>query len=203
MGRFHVDFTQSLIDMLRAAHLVCFAAGLGTALYFDFRTLRTFGDFINLDEIENLMRLHTWIHGAVTGLWVTGVALIYVRTAFDLSAFTPKLWLKLVIMTGMAVNSGLIGYFVLPTLRDNLGRTMATLPGAKLVIAAQIGIMSMFCWTSGLVLGSSVELKTAPWEVLLPLVTGGFLAFTVFGQISVALLRRRTLAIITPDGMQA
>ncbi len=39
----------------------------------------------------------------------------------------------------------------------------------------QIAVFSMFCWTSGLMLGSSVVLKTASWDVLWPLTLGWFL----------------------------
>lgn len=186
-----MDYDQALIDVLRATHLVCFAAGMGTGVYFDFRTFRTLGDPINLADIHSLERLHLWIFAAFCGLWVTGIALIYVRTAFDISSFSPKLWLKIGVMSLLVVNSLAISRVVIPVLRASVGSAMIALPTARLLIISQIAIISMYCWSSGLLLGSSVVLKHAHWQVLLPLAAMWLALLTVLGQMAVVLVRRR------------
>ncbi|MCZ4354859.1 hypothetical protein OO012_18690 [Rhodobacteraceae bacterium KMM 6894] len=186
-----MQILEVLVDALRATHLVLFAAGMGTGLYCDFRMLRMFRDPIGSSEISSLSNVHSWVSLAFCGLWATGVTLIYVRTDFDLSTFSPKLWLKLGIMSILLANSILISRVVLPILDANSGRSLAELSPTNLMIVSQIAITSMFCWTSGLLLGSSVVLRSASWEVLVPLAAGWFLLLSVFGQIVVTIMQRR------------
>ena len=177
-----MDITQSLIDLLRAAHLMCFAAGMGTAVYFDFQSFKTLNAPITPQSIEDLKHLHRWIYVAFAGLWLTGLTLVYVRTSFDIAAFSPKLWLKLGLMTLMLANSWLIGRFVTPIIKANTGASLLALPPAKVFFVTQVGVLSMFCWTSGLLLGSSVVLKTASWAMLLPAAAAWFILLTLAGQ---------------------
>lgn len=185
-----MDMTQGLIDLLRAAHLVLFAAGMGTALYFDFRTFQTFYAPIEPIEIETLDRFHRWITMSFAGLWITGIALIYVRTAFDVSAFSPKLWLKIALMSVMLINSFFVAKVVIPTMRANVGIALNDIPRKTLILTTQIAIVSLFCWSSGLMLGSSVVLKTAPWDILLPLTLAWALLLTIGGQLCILILRK-------------
>ncbi len=182
---------QAYIDILRGLHLTCFAAGMGPALYFDFRTFQTLRDPVTTVDVQGLERIHIWICAAFVGLWITGVALIYIRTAFDPAALTPKLWLKLGLMTVMIWNARLIGTYVIPAVEKNMGQPMTALPKRQLVIATQIAVFSMFCWTSGLMLGSSVVLKTASWDVLWPLTLGWFLLASLVGHSVMAVRRTR------------
>ncbi len=190
---------QVYVDILRAAHLVCFSAGMGTALYHEYRTMRTISDPISVREIDAVKRLHHWISIAFAGLWITGLALIYVRTAFDLAAFSPKLWVKVGLMVLMSFNALLVGTFIIPLLKKNIGRPVVDLPCRALVLSSQVAIISMFCWTSGLALGSSLYLKTAPWDVLLPLFAAWFAVCTIGGQILIGLVRLRAR---TPSNME-
>ncbi|MGJ8544098.1 MAG: hypothetical protein ACSHWZ_01560 [Sulfitobacter sp.] len=198
-----MDITQVLIDMLRAAHLLCFAAGMGTALYFDFRTFQTLHDPIDPNEIHALARIHLWISLAFACMWITGLTLVYIRTAFDLSAFSPKLWLKIGIMLVMAWNAQKIGSTVIPLLKRNVGTPLIDLPTAQLTGATQLAVNSMFCWTVGLILGSSTALKTAPWEVLLPVVFSWFAFLTLAGQLTVFLMcQKRSGSFANADALQ-
>lgn len=151
-----------LLDILRASHLTLFAAGMGTCLFHDFLTFRSMADPITRSEIVSIELLHSWIRFAFAGLWVTGLILVYVRTSFDLANFSPKLWTKLSLMGVMTANSLLVGLYVLPMLRKNLGRSMLTIAPRDLRTATTIAMVSMFGWTSGMILGSSTYLKTAP-----------------------------------------
>lgn len=171
-------------------HLVCFAAGMGTSLYFDFRTLYTLKKPVAERELKALNQIHTWITYAFAALWITGFGLIYVRTGFVLDTFSDKLWAKLMIMSLMVFNARAIVRLVLPIMVDTLGRSLLALPAAKLALVTQIAINSMFCWTAGLILGASTVLKTAQWDVLLPLGLTGFAIMTLGGQTMVGLLRQ-------------
>jgi hypothetical protein len=188
-----MDFPNIGIDLLRAVHLVSFAAGMGTGLYFDFIKFKTLDTPLAHLDIQNLASLHIWIYAAFSCLWLTGIVLIYVRTSFDLSSFSPKLWIKIGIMFLMVLNSRLIGSVVIPILRENIGRSLSSLPISKLLGVTQIGVISMYCWTSGLLLGSSVVLKTAPWGVVFPGALIWFGLLTVCGQSAVLMKRRQSM----------
>lgn len=164
---------------------------MGTSLYFDFRTFITLNVPIDSNEILGLTRIHTWIALAFGGLWVTGIALIYIRTAFDISSFSPKLWLKIGVMVFMVWNAREIGKKIIPLLNNNVGAALIDLPASQLVSATQLGINSMFCWTVGLVLGSSLAVKTATWEFLLPAAIVWFVTLTLVGQATILVIRLR------------
>lgn len=183
-----------LLDILRASHLTLFAAGMGTCLFHDFLTFRSMADPITKSEIASIEQLHNWIRFAFAGLWVTGLILVYVRTSFDLANFSPKLWTKLGLMGVMSLNALMVGIYILPMLRRNLGKCMLDIAPGDLRTATQIAMVSMFGWTSGMILGSSTYLKTAPWEILIPAAAGWFVLCTLGGQMGVVLMRARMQA---------
>ncbi len=185
-----MSMTQAAIDILRAGHLAFFAAGMGTALYFDFQKLKTFSHPLNHDDIERLEKLHVWISSAFLSLWLTGLMLIYVRTGFDIATFSPKLWLKLGVMTFMLLVSSLIGAIVIPSLKAHMGQPLITMSRGRMMLLTQIGVFSMFGWSSGLLLGSSVVLKTATWDVLLPITLFWCGLLSLGGQTLALMIRR-------------
>lgn len=165
---------------------------MGTGLFFDFKTIRNLNAPIQESDLAVLDDLHAWIMWSFAGLWVTGIVLIYVRTGFVLSDFSPKLWLKVIIMTLLAANALLIGKYVVPVMRRNVGLMMIDLPRKTLFALTQVAVVSMVCWTLGMALGSSVVLKTAPWDVLIPLALGWAGLLTIVGQTAVAIIRPST-----------
>ncbi|WP_299025191.1 hypothetical protein [uncultured Sulfitobacter sp.] len=195
-----MEMNPILLDALRAAHLTLFAAGMGTVLFHDYLTFRGLRMPICEGDIKSIEQLHAWIFWAFMGLWATGLVLIYVRTGFDLSAFSPKLWMKVSLMVLMTLNGTIIRALVLPLLRRNIGRSMSSLPRRDLAVASQVAIFSMFGWSSGLFLGSSTYLKTAPWEVLLPAAAIWFGICTIGGQLAVLFIRALTKGEISGAG---
>lgn len=167
--------------------------GMGTALYFDYRSFQSLSDPIGKVDIEDLERIHVWITAAFVGLWITGITLIYIRTGFQLEAFSPKLWTKISIMVLMTLNSFMVGAFIRPMMRNNMMRPMISLPPMQFAVATQVAVVSLFCWSSGLLLGSSAALKTAPWDVLLVIFPIWFAMLTIGGHLTIMFVRRRSL----------
>lgn len=190
--------SETLVDLIRATHLLCFAAGMGTGLYFDLRTIRTMDKQITEGDVRALHDIHVWIMGAFGGLWITGMALVYIRTGFAWAEVSPKLFLKLYVMTFMLINARAIGRYVMPVMEQSVGNALFDLPAWKLATVTQIAVNSVFCWTAGLALGSSVVLKTAEWSLLQPLLIGSFVVFTVGGHVVVWGLRQRWLRARDP-----
>ncbi|MCK0121911.1 hypothetical protein MWU61_15270 [Loktanella sp. F6476L] len=166
---------------------------MGTALYFDYRSFQSLSDPIGKVDIEDLERIHVWITAAFVGLWITGITLIYIRTGFQLEAFSPKLWTKISIMVLMTLNSFMVGAFIRPMMRNNMMRPMISLPPMQFAVATQVAVVSLFCWSSGLLLGSSAALKTAPWDVLLVIFPIWFAVLTIGGHLTIVFVRRRAL----------
>ncbi|MEL6570193.1 MAG: hypothetical protein AAFQ64_00940 [Pseudomonadota bacterium] len=193
-----MDVSDTLVDLIRALHLLCFAAGMGTGLYFDLRTMRTMDKAITETDVIALRDIHLWIMGAFGGLWITGLALVYIRTGFAWAEVSPKLFVKLYVMTFMLINARAIGRYVMPVMKRSVGSALFDLPTWRLVTVTQIAANSVFCWTAGLALGSSVVLKTAEWSLLQPLLIGGFVMFTVGGHVVVWGLRQRWLRARDP-----
>lgn len=193
-----MEISDTLIDLIRALHLLCFAAGMGTGLYFDMRSMRTMGQPIKQADITALRDIHHWITAAFGGLWVTGLALVYIRTGLDWANVSPKLVVKLYVMTCMLINARAIGRYVMPLMERSVGEALFQLPPLKLATVTQIAVNSVFCWTAGLALGSSVVLKTAEWSLLQPLLISGFVVFTVGGHVVVWGLRQRWLQARDP-----
>lgn len=189
---------EDIIDVIRISHLLCFALGMGAGLYFDLRALRRLNQPFTKDEAEELRHVHNFVFAALFGLWVTGALLIYIRTGFDLANFTPKLWMKLIIVVTLSINSFGIGRIVLPFVRRSVGRCALELPLRAILPMTLTTALSVFCWLSSLVLGASVTFKTADWTVL----TTFFaikLAVVLVGAVLMILTlhtsqRRRTLA---------
>lgn len=184
-----MHITETFIDLLRGLHLVCFAAGMGTSLYFDFRTLSGMRRPVTDRDLALLNAIHNWVTFAFVGLWISGIGLVYVRTGFVLESFSPKLWTKLMVMSLMVMNAVALARIVFPVLRDQIGSPLLMLPLGRLSLITQIACNSLFCWTMGVSLGASTVLKTAQWDLLVPLGVGAFVTLSVGGHVVVGLMR--------------
>ncbi|MEM7471610.1 MAG: hypothetical protein AAF340_09695 [Pseudomonadota bacterium] len=200
--------SQEVIDLIRIGHLVFFALGMGAGLYFDLRSLRRINTPFTNNDLAEFTRVHHIVFGALLGLWVTGFMLLYIRTGFDLNAFTPKLQLKLIIVSALSLNAAVIGTFVLPRVGRAVGKAALDLPLREVLPMTMSASASLFCWLSGLVLGASVTFKTAGWATLGSFFAAEFVVI-VFGAsggflILHAVMRRRgSLSkpmALTPEG---
>ncbi len=185
------------VDAVRGAHLLCLALGMGSALYLDFRTLAGLTRIIEEHDILEMRRIHHFVAVALACLWVTGLTLIWIRTSFDISQFSPKLWCKLAVVSAMTLNAWLIGACVMPIMEGLVGERLIDLNPRQLLPLVVIGAISLFCWITGLALGCSKVLKTAAWHDLssalslayVAIIIGGVAAF--FGLRAVLLRPRR------------
>jgi hypothetical protein len=178
-----------VLDLIRGAHLVFLALGMGPALYFDLRSLLRIKQPLAQTDINELHRIHTVVTLACVGLWLTGVTLVWWRTNFDLAVFSPKLWAKLGVVTLLSVNAMVLNIFVIPTLTRYIGDRLVDIPLRTLMPMALCAGISLSCWLAALALGSSFFLKTAPWIILTPILAG--LAASCIGGVMAATLALR------------
>ena len=180
---------DTFVDSVRGLHLLFLALGMGSALYLDFRTLIGLNRIVRAQDIAEIERIHRFVSFALAGLWATGLTLIWIRTSFDISQFSPKLWCKLAIVTGMTLNAMVIGSCVLPVMQAQLGQRVIDLKPRALMPLAVVASVSMFFWINALALGSSKVLKTASWEVLINWLSLTYVVVMVGGIFMVFFLR--------------
>lgn len=180
------------LDLLRGAHLLFIAVGMGAAMYFDLRSLHRISAPTLQADLDELNRIHLVVTMACAGLWASGIALIWVRTGFDLATFSPKLWSKLIVVTTLMLNALVLARFVIPALNRHLGVRLIDLPLRLLVPMTLCAGLSLSCWLLALALGSSSVLKLSGWDVLVPVLLGGT-AFCIGGVLVVLLVARRVL----------
>jgi hypothetical protein len=181
-----------LIDLIRYAHLLFLALGMGPALYYDLRSLHRIRQPISQSDLDELHRIHSIVSIACVGLWLSGAALIWVRTHFDFSEFSPKLWSKVVIVSILTANAMTLKIVVIPTLARFKGSRIVDIPLGRLVQMTLCAGVSLSCWILALALGSSRVLKTASWDLLLPVLLGGTAA-SLCGVMIVTLGMRSVL----------
>ena len=97
------------IDLVRYGHLFAVAIGFGAAFMADYVVLTRLRRGISAETMGILTLCHQLIWGAVIAMWITGICLIGIRTGFAPSAFTPKLFAKLFVVTLLTGNAVIIG----------------------------------------------------------------------------------------------
>lgn len=155
-------FDLLVSDALRLAHLLAVAVGFGVAVETEAFMLKRHRTKISPGLMSGLSHRHMVILYALGAMWVTGAALVALRTGFVLSEFTPKLWAKVTVVTILSVNAALIAGVAMPILASHAGHRISALPkSARRALFAVAGI-SATSWLVAMLLGSSVLLKTGP-----------------------------------------
>ena len=159
-------------DTLRFSHLFAVCLGLGASIMADLYILNRLRTPLTHEMMATLHRTHGFVWAALGVMWVTGLGLLYLRTGFDLAAFTPKLMAKLGIVGLLTLNAILIGAVAMPILSGRIGRSIAAFPTALKLRFSLIGGISAASWLLALALGVSKALARSGSEVfavLLPI----------------------------------
>lgn len=164
-------FELLVSDSLRFSHLLAIAVGFGVAIETEIFMLRRRRTLISPGLLSGIEHRHRVILFALAAMWATGTALIALRTGFQLSAFTPKLWAKLSVVAILTINAVFISKIAMPILADYRGQRISNLPApARRALFAVAGI-SAASWLIAMLLGASAALKVAPapvFQSLLP-----------------------------------
>jgi len=156
------------VDFVRYAHLLAVAVGLGAAAMADYAAFTGLRRKVSEDFLTILKTSHTMIWPAVIVMWVTGIALIGIRTGFELQAFTPKLFAKLFVVTALTLNAVAIGRIGMGLIARDGG--LKALKPDEMRRAALMGGVSSASWLFALALGSSRFLAEAPASLFLLLI---------------------------------
>lgn len=158
-------FELVVSDVLRTAHLLAVAVGFGVAVETETYMIRRRRTAVSPGLLAALDHRHRVILAALAAMWVTGLALVALRTGFQLSAFTPKLWAKVTVVTILSVNAAFVAEVALPILARHRGRPVAALPAPARKALFSVAGISAASWLVALALGASTLLKVAPASV--------------------------------------
>ncbi|MEM6624359.1 MAG: hypothetical protein AAF674_19210, partial [Pseudomonadota bacterium] len=106
---------------------------------------------------------------------------------FEMANFSPKLWMKVMVVTVLTVTAGAMQVSVFPLLRARLGHSLLALARRdRLVLAFFVGL-SAAGWLSAVLLGAVRIFKTMDWPTLLA-VFGGLHVMAVAGLMVLAVV---------------
>ncbi len=169
--------SPELIDVIRYGHLLSVGLGIGAAFVADMHVVQFIRRPISRHLLSHLKLCHAMVWAGLIGMWVTGVALIYIRTGFVPDQITPKLWSKLFIVSTLTLNAYLIGRYALPQFREGIGRSPVELPLRVKLLGGTLSSLSTASWLLALALGASKVLALSGWQtfaILLPLTYASF-----------------------------
>lgn len=178
-------FELFVSDALRFAHLLAVAIGFGVAVETEVYIARRRRTAISPGLLSGLGHRHRVILAALAAMWVTGLALVALRTGFQLADVTPKLWAKIIVVTILSVNAVFVSEIALPILAAHRGRRIGALaPPMRRALFSVAGI-SAASWLVAFLLGASAILKVAPasvFQTALPLAyVAGILGANIVG----------------------
>lgn len=178
-------------DLVRFVHLIAIAIGFGTVVSTDFLSVWRVDKPLSDEYLRAVEAAHHVIVPALIVAWITGLFLIGLTTGFDAAAFSTKLWMKLIVVTQLALTAYLIKRFVMPMLRLNKGRTLMEAPlGDKLIMAFCAGL-SMAGWGSAILLGGLAMAKMVPGWLLAGTILGLHIAVVGIALKSALVLHER------------
>ncbi|MEM9010413.1 MAG: hypothetical protein AAGE18_04250 [Pseudomonadota bacterium] len=156
-----------LTDIVRIGHLFFMAMGIGCVVATHAGTLRSLNAPLSAPRLAQIEHVHGLLMAALVGAWVTGVVLVYLRTGGVIAEFSPKLWIKLMVVSVLMLTALAVRRHVMPVLEAAVGRRLLDLGfGAKLRLAVFSGL-SAAGWSSALILGASQAVKAMDWAPLI------------------------------------
>ncbi|MEM8650973.1 MAG: hypothetical protein AAGF54_10615 [Pseudomonadota bacterium] len=195
-----------LTDITRFTHFVGFAIGIGAGCFADWSIIKKLGSEITTCDLNNLETVHKLVWAGLGLLWVSGLGLIYIRTGMELSNFTPKLVMKLFVVSLLTLNAVLLGRFAMPILARNVNKAYLSFSLEDKTILCVLGAVSICSWMCGLILGIFAALKMASFAFLFPLFIGLYSAALVGAvgfTIAMHIIWERRLAGAGEDALRS
>lgn len=153
-------------------HVIGTVLGAGAATVTDYLVFKFSKDVkIDKDEFQILRNISDLIWAGLFILLVTGLGFIHLHLA-DFSTVRDvysldKIWAKITIVIILTLNGFFVHYYVLPTLKKRLGKTLATpLFIQKSFFIFSPGAISAVSWYSALILGAWRGLEASYSEIM-------------------------------------
>lgn len=174
--------SELLFDAARFSHSIGFALGIGAGSFADFSILRKINTDLTSCDLGNLETVHKIVWSGLGILWLSGLIILYMKTGFVLSEFTPKLITKLAVVAILTANAFLLGLWAMPILKKNINRPYLAFSLEHKTILSLLASISLCSWISGLTLGVFSALRPANFDAILPIFTALYV-MAIFGSI--------------------
>jgi hypothetical protein len=165
-----------ITDSVRYAHLFSVAVGIGASFMADSLVLARLDKPVDQHLIDRLHHYHRFVWLALGAMWISGAAMVYIRTGFDLANFSPKLFSKLAVVSMLTLNALLIGGFAMPIVERSIGRPLLGMSLHQKIGCALIGSVSSTSWLIALAMGESKILAASGWDVFSRFVPSAYLS---------------------------
>lgn len=101
------------------AHLLCFAMAFGLIVKSDWQLFRQRHQTLTADTIQHLSELAHLVSLCLGGLWISGLAILYIGYEADGMHYlmNEKLWVKGVVVIAMTINGWALHTLGLPKLK--------------------------------------------------------------------------------------
>jgi len=182
---------ELFLDLVRVLHFLGFAVGIGAAVFLEGLVLSRARVAIEEEELALIEHGHRLILIALGVLWLSGLALIGLRTGFDPALITGKMQMKMWVVAALTANAFVIAWVATPILRDALYRSLADMHDVSLAMIGGAAGLSAAGWLSALMLGAVSHLATMPIETLGPVFTAVLAAGAVGGAVFAVIIGRR------------
>lgn len=177
--------------LLVILHIVGTVLGAGAATVTDYLVFKFAKDKkIDKDEFRILHTISDLIWAGLFLLLITGFGFLSlhlvdftgVRDAYSVD----KLWAKFTIVIILTLNGFFIHYYVLPTLKKRLGKSLATSSFMKKsLLIFSPGAISSVSWYTALVLGAWRGLEANYWQIMggyILILTGAVVVSNIAGR---------------------
>lgn len=181
---------ELVTDLVRVAHFIGFAIGIGAAVFLEGLVLSRARVAIEEEELALIEHGHRLILMALGILWLTGLALVGLKTGFDPALITGKMQAKMWIVAAMTANAFVIAWVVTPLLRDALYASLSDLHDLELAMIGAAAGLSAAGWLSALVLGAVGHLAALPFGALAPIFGGVLIVGVLAGAVFAVLVGR-------------
>lgn len=149
-----MDFSSLIISIgmtpYTLLHILGVALGLGIATGMDFLLMRNVlrNSVLTETHLQSMVLLSRFVSAALVMLWLSGVGfLLCYSVSTPEKLLNPKIWSKLSIVFILTVNGFAIHHYILPTLRQCVGKTLlAALPYKTLAFFFMSGAISFVSW---------------------------------------------------------
>ena len=180
-----IEGIASTADALfRFVYLGSMAIGLGTMVATDWSSIRRVGRPVTREYCDAIESAHSIIAPALIVAWISGLALLVLRTGLAAEAMSAKLYAKLFVVTTLTLTAIAVKTFVMPILLGLKGKTLMEADLGEKLVMAVCAALSMCGWGLALALGGFTVLKTMPGYVLFPMILFAYataLGTAIFG----------------------
>jgi hypothetical protein len=188
---------------LRVVHLCGLVLGVGSATLLDLIIARfILMRGISYEHIYVVDFSSKIVTIGLALLWISGIGFLIHYGVFEPAKLeNPKIWAKIAIVAVLSVNGLLVHYFVLPRIRNQVGkRLLDGLPPFDCSLVLLAGTVSAISWYVPLILGAIPQLNyVVPAEVILSSYALLVIAVNTVIQVAIVLSLRRNSNPVVSD----